>query len=64
MRKQVLILAALVILGVAAGLSFTNNSKETAELPISPKCAKNCEKAKKKAPSTGFFIVDSYQGIL
>lgn len=63
MRKQVLILAALAILSVAAGLSFTNN-KGTAAQPSSPKCAKNCIKAKKKVPVTGFFIMDSYQGIL
>ena len=64
MRKQVLILAALAILGIAAGLSLSNDSKSTAARPISPKCAKNCVKAKKQAPTTGFFIVDSYQGIL
>lgn len=63
MRKQVLILAALAILGVAAGLSL-GNKKGTAVQPSSPKCAKNCIKSQKKAPAaTGFFIVDSYQGI-
>ncbi|HEX4957906.1 MAG TPA: hypothetical protein VFV46_06990 [Lacibacter sp.] len=63
MRKHVLILAALTILGVAAGLSLTNK-KSTPVQPSSPKCAENCTKAKKKVPVTGFFIMDSYQGIL
>jgi hypothetical protein len=63
MRKQILILAALAILGVAAGLSLKNN-KGTASQPKSPKCANNCIKAKKPAAATGFFIVDSYQGVL
>jgi hypothetical protein len=63
MRKQILILAALAILGVAAGLSLSNN-KKTASQPVSPKCAKNCVKARKPAAATGFFIVDSYQGVL
>lgn len=64
MRKQVLILAALAILGAAAGLSL-GNKKGTSAQPSSPKCAGNCIKTEKKAPaSTGFFIIDSYQGIL
>jgi hypothetical protein len=65
MRKQILIMAALAILGVAAGLSLSNNkTKGSASQPKSPKCANNCIKAKKPAAATGFFIVDSYQGVL
>jgi hypothetical protein len=64
MRKQFIMLAASVILGVAAVLSFSDNKSDTAK-PGSPKCAKNCTKTKKPAPATtGFFIVDSYQGVL
>jgi hypothetical protein len=64
MRKKLLLLTAFGILGLVAVLSFSKNEPAVSQFS-SPKCAKNCSKAKKPVPAaTGFFIVDSYQGVL
>lgn len=64
MKKQ-LLLTCFTLLFSAAALVWANsyNKKEEAAAPAHT-CAKSCKAESKQAISTGFFIVDSFSGIL
>ncbi|RXK59797.1 hypothetical protein ESA94_12115 [Lacibacter luteus] len=66
MKKQLILLAAVILVAVSswALLSGTSTSKKLA--PASPKCKKTCQEkpASNNAPQTGFFILDSFSGSL
>lgn len=61
MSKKILIIAAFLLF-TAAGyfLAFAHTS-----IPVTKQtCSKKCGDLQKPAPATGFFIVDSFSGIL
>jgi hypothetical protein len=64
MKKQMILLGAVVIVTVSAWALFAvTPAKKSA---TSPKCSKTCEDkpAPNSAPQTGFFIFDSFSGSL
>lgn len=64
MKKQALLIALTLLFSAGALVwAYTSNNKEEAAAPAHI-CAKSCKTESKQAISTGFFIVDSFSGIL
>lgn len=63
MKKQFIILVSAALLIVTAWLAIAATAKSTAQIKAET-CSKKCEAKPSAAPTTGFFIMDSYSGIL
>jgi hypothetical protein len=66
MRKQNLIIGAVIIILLSAGVMFGADFSHKTKIS-SPKCKKTCQQkgqGKQDAPASSFFIFDSYPAVL
>jgi hypothetical protein len=63
MKKQFIILVSAALLSVTAWLAIAAIGKSATQTK-SETCSKKCKVKPAAAPTTGFFIIDSYSGIL
>ena len=64
MKKQLLLTCFTLLFSAAVLMwAYSSNSMKEAAAPAHT-CAKSCKAESKQAISTGFFIVDSFSGIL
>jgi len=63
MKKQFIILVSTALLSVTVWLTIAPTTNSVVD--TNPKtCSKKCKDHPAATPTTGFFIIDSYSGIL
>lgn len=63
MKRQIIILAAFLVIALT-GWALLSGVTATPAKPCSTACNKEASPKASSGPSTGFFIVDSFSGIL
>lgn len=63
MKKQFMVLGAVILVAVSAGVFLAATPADN-QKNASPKCTKTCESKPVTTPQTGFFIFDSFSGNL
>jgi hypothetical protein len=63
MKKQFIILVSAALLSVTAWLAIAATEKSVTSSKTET-CSKKCKAKPATTPTTGFFIIDSYSGIL